>query len=112
VATFALGTAYVLAAPYSLPWYDTLTWATLPVVAGSVLDGVLLARLTVMALAYVPGRVLGMTAAVEGFTLGFRRYVAPYAGLLAWVAIAGAARHASRTGRGRRQPRGTRPPAS
>jgi len=113
VATFVLGTAYVLAAPYSLPWYDTLTWATLPVVAGSVLDGVLLARLTVMALAYVPGRVLGMTAAVEGFTLGFRRYVAPYAGLLAWVAIAGAAKRASRTGRGRRQPpRGTRPPAS
>ena len=84
---FVLSTAYALAAPYSLPWYDQLTWATLPVLAASALDLVLLGRLTVMALAYVPGRVVAMTPAVEDFTLGFRRLVAPYAALLVWVCL-------------------------
>jgi hypothetical protein len=84
---FVLSTAYALAAPYSLPWYDQLTWATLPVLAASALDLVLLGRLTVMALAYVPGRVVAMTPAVEDFTLGFRRLVAPYAALLVWGSL-------------------------
>ena len=79
-----LSTAYALAAPYSLPWYDLLTWASLPLLAASVLDLVLLGRLAVLALAYVPGRVVGMTPAVEDLTLAFRRSVAPYAVLLLW----------------------------
>jgi hypothetical protein len=113
VATFVLGTAYVLGAPYSLPWYDSLTWATLPAVAASALDGVLLARLVVMALAYVPGRVVAMSPGVESFTLGVRRYVAPYVGLLAWLAIAGAARRVSRTAAAPGEERSApRPPAS
>jgi hypothetical protein len=57
-ATFVLATAYALGAPYALPWYDMLTWATLPLILGTALDGILLARLTVMAMAYVPGRVV------------------------------------------------------
>ena len=60
-----LSAAYTLAAPYSLPWYDLLTWATLPVLAASVLDTILLVRLAAMAVAYVPGRVVGMTPTVE-----------------------------------------------
>jgi hypothetical protein len=84
---FVLGTAYAIAAPYSLPWYDQLTWATLPVLGASALDLVLLGRLAVMALAYVPGRVVAMTADVEALTLGFRRRVAPYAALLVWAAL-------------------------
>ncbi|HET7477649.1 MAG TPA: hypothetical protein VFJ97_16705 [Dermatophilaceae bacterium] len=86
-ATFVLTTAYTLAAPYSLPWYDALTWASLPVLAGGPLDLVLLARLGVLALAYVPGRVVGMTAQVEALTLGFRRQVAPLSVLVAWLAV-------------------------
>jgi hypothetical protein len=93
---FVLSTAYALAAPYSLPWYDQLSWATLPVLAASALDFVLLGRLTVMALAYVPGRVVAMTAAVEHLTLGFRRHVAPYAALLAWVCLTVVWRRGSR----------------
>src|SRR6476646_3565400 len=53
--TFALATAYVLLAPYSLPWYELLTWALLPLLAPSLLDTVLLGRGAVMAMAYVPG---------------------------------------------------------
>jgi hypothetical protein len=82
---FVLSTAYTVAAPYSLPWYDLLTWATLPVLAASVLDVVLLVRLVAMAVAYVPGRVVGMTPTVQRVTLWVRRTPVPYAVLLVWA---------------------------
>jgi len=91
-ATFVLGTAYVLGAPYALPWYDTLTWATLPILLAAPLDGILLARLTVMAMAYVPGRVVAMSPDVESLTLGFRKIAGPMAAWLVWLSIAGAVR--------------------
>jgi hypothetical protein len=94
-ATFVLATAYALGAPYALPWYDVLTWATLPLMVGTALDGILLARLTVMAMAYVPGRVLAMSPDVESLTLGFRKIVGPLAAWLVWLAIAGVARRGS-----------------
>jgi hypothetical protein len=94
-ATFVLATAYALGAPYALPWYDTLTWATLPLMPGTALDGILLARLTVMALAYVPGRVVAMGSEVESLTLGFRKIAGPLAAWLVWLAIAGVARRES-----------------
>ena len=82
--TFVLSTAYALSAPYSLPWYLVLTWATLPVLAASVLDRALLLHVVAMTLAYVPGRVEAMTPAVERATLWVRRSVVPYAVLLVW----------------------------
>jgi uncharacterized membrane protein len=91
-ATFVLATAYAVGAPYALPWYDVLTWATLPLMVATILDGILLARLTVMAMAYVPGRVVGMSADVETLTLGFRKLVGPLAAWLVLLAIAGAVR--------------------
>jgi len=94
-ATFVLATAYALGAPYALPWYDILTWATLPLMLGTALDGILLARLTVMAMAYVPGRVVAMSSEVESLTLGFRKIVGPLAAWLVWLAIAGVARRGS-----------------
>jgi Glycosyltransferase family 87 len=103
--TFVLTTAYVLCAPYSLPWYLLLTWATLPLLAGSVLDRVLLGHFLAMAVAYVPGRVEGMTPAVERTTLWVRRSLVPYAVLLVWGWLTRAA------GRGWRHPRAPRPPA-
>jgi hypothetical protein len=103
-ATFVLATAYALGAPYALPWYDVLTWATLPLMAGSALDGILLARLTVMAMAYVPGRVVAMSPDVESLTLGFRKILGPAAAWLVWLAIARVAR------RGWSQVRATSPP--
>lgn len=104
--------AYVLAAPYSLPWYDALVWAALPAVVPGRVDLLALARLTVAAVAYVPGRVLGMTPGVEALTLGFRREVAPWLVLALWLALVSVvgARRASPTvpapprGRPRRSP--------
>jgi Glycosyl transferase family 2 len=91
-ATFVLATAYAVGAPYALPWYDVLTWATLPLVLATALDGILLARLMVMAMAYVPGRVVAMSPDVESLTLGFRKLVGPLAAWLVLLAIAGVAR--------------------
>ena len=100
-----LSTAYALSAPYSLPWYLVLTWATLPVLAASVLDRALLVHFFALAVAYVPGRVEAMTPAVERATLGVRRSVVPYAVLLVWAWLTLAA------ARGWRRSPGPRPPA-
>lgn len=80
-----LAGAYALAAPYSLPWYDVIVWAGLPAVTVVVVDLVLLARLWVMSMAYVPGRVLGMTPGVQDVTMTARTHVAPALLLLVWA---------------------------
>lgn len=72
-----LSTAWVFTTPYVLPWYDALVWAPLALAGPSWLDGVLLLRLSVLAVAYVPGRVVGMSPCVEAATLGIRSVVAP-----------------------------------
>jgi hypothetical protein len=84
---FALSTAYVLLAPYSLPWYDLLTWALLPLLAPSLLDTVLLGRGAVMAVAYVPGRVLGLELTWPARMLWWRKVVGPLAALATLVAL-------------------------
>ncbi len=86
-----LACAWVLTVPYALPWYDAMAWAPLPLVGATFLDVALLARLGVLALAYVPGRVVGLSPTVEHLTLGARRYVAPWlllavlGAVLAWA---------------------------
>jgi uncharacterized MnhB-related membrane protein len=107
-ATFVLATAYAVGAPYALPWYDMLTWATLPLMVGTALDGILLARLMVMAMAYVPGRVVAMSTDVDSLTLGFRKIVGPLAAWLVWLAIAGVAARGS----SQQVSQPSRPPAS
>ncbi len=85
--TACLALAYSLAAPYSLPWYDLLAWVALPALLAGPVDLVALGRLLALAVAYVPGRVLGMTPAVEDLTLGVRRGVVPWVGLALWVVV-------------------------
>jgi hypothetical protein len=82
-----LAVGWILASPYALPWYDALAWAPLALLAPSFIDVVLLARLAVLAIAYVPGRVVELTPEVERLTLGFRRTVAPWLVLAAVVAL-------------------------
>ena len=97
-AAVVLGGAYVLAAPYSLPWYDALAWAPLPLVGASAVDVLLLVRLSAYALAYVPGRVLGMSERVQALTLGFRREVVPWVGWAVLVALVLVVRRRSGSG--------------
>jgi hypothetical protein len=87
LASVVLATAYLLAAPYSLPWYDALAWAPLGLVASGLLDAVLLVRLAALSVAYVPGRVQGMSERVRDVTLGYRTNVAPWVGWALLVAI-------------------------
>jgi hypothetical protein len=95
-ASVVLAAAWVLTAPYALPWYDALVWAPLALVGPSLLDVALLVRLGVLALAYVPGRVVGLSPLVEDLTLGARRYVAPALMLAVVLAVARWARAAPR----------------
>jgi len=88
-ATTLLAAGYLLGAAYELPWYDLLLWgplafALLPGGAPSTWTRVLTARLTLLALAYVPGLVDGMSPAVEAVTLGYRKEVGPW---ISWVAL-------------------------
>ncbi|WP_018157397.1 polyprenol phosphomannose-dependent alpha 1,6 mannosyltransferase MptB [Demetria terragena] len=78
VTTWALSTAYVFCAPYALPWYDALVWALLPILLEMAWDAALVGRALFMVLAYVPGRVLGLSPGVEAFTLNFRINIAPW----------------------------------
>lgn len=52
----ALTLAWLLAAPYALPWYDAFGWAMLALVPLSAVDGLLLARTAALGLAYLPAR--------------------------------------------------------
>lgn len=102
--TACLALAYSLAASYSLPWYDLLAWCALPALVPGLVDTVALVRLTALALAYVPGRVLGMTQGVEDLTLGVRREVVPWVVLVLWVVVLSAgARSVWRSWRGPRR---------
>ena len=92
LVALAVTTAYVLAAPYALPWYDALPWALLPLVALSWRDGVLLAHTTVLSLAYLPGRdAVHLHGALRILTSGMRSVVAPLvlAALLLLAAVLG-----------------------
>jgi hypothetical protein len=111
-ATFVFATAYALGAPYALPWYDMLTWATLPLMLGTALDAILLARLTVMAMAYVPGRVVAMSSEVESLTLGFRKIAGPLSAWLVWLMIAAVARRGWSRGSQPSAAPASRPPGS
>lgn len=109
--TACLGLAYSFAAPYSLPWYDLLLWCALPALVPGLVDVVALVRLLALAVAYVPGRVLGMTPAVEDLTLGVRRGVVPWVGLVLWVlVIAAGVRRGSWPRPGPPRAAGTPPP--
>jgi hypothetical protein len=92
LGSVVLGAAYVLGAPYSLPWYDALAWFPLALIGAGALDGVLLVRLTAYAVAYVPGRVIGSSQRVQDLTLGYRREVAPWIGLALLLALGWLAR--------------------
>lgn len=90
---FALTLAWVLLAPYALPWYDAIVWAPLALIVAPAAAGLravetaLLARLLVLCVAYAPGRVVGLSPAVEALTLGVRRWIAPALVLLSIVAV-------------------------
>ncbi|MEV0400491.1 hypothetical protein [Actinoallomurus sp. NPDC050550] len=134
----ALAIAWLFAAPYALPWYDGLGWAMLALVstpvaapdgrpvstpvaaphrplAWSRIDGLLLARTTVLVLAYLPARdprLAGLPHALDWLVTGVRSRVTPAvltALLMALVVVAVRARRAPAPVRSPRAPAGPRP---
>ncbi|KGN31352.1 hypothetical protein N802_04480 [Knoellia sinensis KCTC 19936] len=101
--------AYALAASYTLPWYDVVVWAALPAVAVGldVVVPILLARLWVMACAYTPGRVLGMTPEVQDLTMAVRTRLAPVVLALVWIWLVTRAVRAASLRRTAGPPRGS-----
>jgi hypothetical protein len=91
-AAFVLSCAWVLAAPYSLPWYDAAVWAPLALLPASRLDLVLLGRGALLACAYVPGRTVEMPEPLRRLMVDrLRALVTPWSllaatALLAWTA--------------------------
>jgi hypothetical protein len=86
VVAAGLTAGWLLTAPYALPWYAALAWPALALAPATLLDRALLTQLAVLTVAYVPGRVVGLTSDVETVTLGLRRFVAPV--LLAALIVA------------------------
>ncbi|SNT50065.1 Protein of unknown function [Actinomadura meyerae] len=54
--TAALVLAWLLAAPYALPWYDGFGWAVLALLPWARIDWILLAHTAALSLAYLPAR--------------------------------------------------------
>lgn len=80
-AAALLTAAWLLTAPYSLPWYDLATWAPVVLLAGSTVDGLLLARTAILVCAYVPGRAVPLPDSVDTLARTLRSTVGPYAGI-------------------------------
>jgi alpha-1,6-mannosyltransferase len=72
-----LGLAWILVAPYTLPWYDIVAWAPLAVCAAGPLDLLITARGVFLSMAYVPGLVVALPAAVAGWASWIRADAAP-----------------------------------
>lgn len=85
-----LSFAWLLTAPYALPWYCAIGWAPLLLVGASGLDLILLVGLATASVSYLPGVVVatGVTGTVTATLHGV---VAPAVSvvLLAWVIVAG-----------------------
>ena len=89
---FVLSAAWLLTVPYSLPWYDAMLFVPLAVLATTPFDGALVARLTVLALAYIPGRALGeapLPPALADLTAHWRGQITPalLLGILGFVVV-------------------------
>ena len=52
----AMVVAWLFAAPYALPWYDGLAFALLAMASWPVLEGFMVARVTILSLGYLPAR--------------------------------------------------------
>lgn len=91
--TVALRTALVLSvawlttAMYTLSWYDLIAWLPLAVLAASKLDRMMLLRITLLSLSYVPGRAVEMSMPLDLVSGVFRYAISPLVQVAVLVAI-------------------------
>ena len=72
-----LGLAWVLAAPYTLPWYDIVAWAPLAACVAGPVDLLAIARTAVLSAAYIPGLDVPLDPGVAGWASWIRADAAP-----------------------------------
>lgn len=114
-ALLVLTAAYALGSAYVLPWYELMQWGAVALALGLLaaapwagattrasvalraLVAVLVLRGVVLAIGYVPGRVL-LPDDVETVTLGFRFVASPLATVAAWTAVVALWRRSARSG--------------
>ena len=117
-----LALAWLFAAPYALPWYDGLGWATVGLVLSPIgfwpgLERLLIVRTGVLALAYLPARdprFAGLPDGLDWLVTVVRARVTPWTMtliLLVLIALASRAFRAPALGRWRRA-RAESPPPS
>ncbi|MFI7037995.1 polyprenol phosphomannose-dependent alpha 1,6 mannosyltransferase MptB [Microbispora rosea] len=96
VVALAVAVAWLFATPYALPWYDGLGFALLALVAWPGLEAFLVARLAVLASAYLPARQADQPDDLGWLVDVVRGWVAPSLllaltiALLWWAARSGA----------------------
>jgi alpha-1,6-mannosyltransferase len=92
----AITVVWLLAALYSLPWYDVVTWLPLAGLMVSRLDGIMVIRTAAMAIAYIPGRDTDISPTLLWITDRLRDSVVPLVqailllSLVAWARQGGA----------------------
>ncbi len=67
-----LCTAWIITSPYTLPWYDLIAWAPLALMATNRLFGVLTVRGAALSVAYVTGRAVEFSEAMQGVSFVVR----------------------------------------
>jgi alpha-1,6-mannosyltransferase len=72
-----LSVAWLTTAMYTLAWYDMLAWMPLALAVASKLDRILLLRITLLSLAFVPGRVVDVSPALEWVATRMHDTVSP-----------------------------------
>jgi hypothetical protein len=88
--------AWLVLAPYSLPWYDAVAWALVAMVAvqghGSAavsrIEGWLLLHMAFLSVAYLPGRVVGLSDGIVTAQDVVRGAIAPVVTLMVAVGLA------------------------
>jgi len=96
-AGLAVALAWTLAAPYVLAWYDVVPWALAALLPASRYHRILLAHTGMLALAYLPGRVVALPPTLAGATTVLRSAVSPLVlGVLLIAALTGSSQRSVR----------------
>ena len=82
-----LSVAWLTTSMYTLAWYDLLAWMPLALMVASKLDRILLLRITLLSLAFVPGRVVDIGPALEFVATRLYDTVSPIVQIGVLVAI-------------------------
>jgi alpha-1,6-mannosyltransferase len=85
--SLVLSVAWLTTAMYTLSWYDLIAWLPLAVLAASKLDRMMLLRITLLSLSYVPGRAVEMSLPLDVVSGVFRYAISPLVQVAVLVAI-------------------------